>query len=96
MEHMLLNLLNHALMQSPANAEIPLEFHADGEVGEIVIDSGLSLSPHSVSFGELPSGLQRWPGGPGMQAVDSLALAKFCADNLGHELQGCLMDNNRL
>ena len=96
MEHMLLNLLNHALMQSPSNAEIWLEFHTDGEVGEIVIDSELASNPHSTDFDELFSGLQRKPGGSTMDAVDSLLLAKFCADNLGHDLQGCIMGNNRL
>ena len=96
MEHMLRHLLNHALIESPANAEISLEFHTDGETGEIVIDSRLSTNPHSEGFDELLRGLQRKPCGCSIKEFDSLALAKFCAHSLGHGLLGCIIDNNRL
>jgi hypothetical protein len=96
MEHMLLNLLNHALMHSPADAEITLDFHADGAVGELFVDSRLASSPDGEELDELLGGLQREPGAAASAAVDSLALAKFCADCQGHGLHGCIADDNRL
>jgi signal transduction histidine kinase len=80
MEHLLLNLLNHALTQSPPDAEITLDFQADGDTSEIVVGSSL----------------QRQPGAAASGPVDSLALAKFCADCQGHGLQARIMHDNRL
>jgi hypothetical protein len=96
MEHMLLNLLDHALTQSLPDAEITLDFHAEGEVGELVIDSRLASAPQVEGYDELLDGLQPQPGDSASEPVDSLALAKFCADCLGHGLQGCIKDDNHM
>jgi len=96
MEPMLLHLFNRAIKQSPAKAETSLEFRADVAIDEIVSDSLLSTIPHSEGFDKLLSDLHREPVGCCIETIDSLALAKFCADRPGHGLQDCIIDNKRL
>ncbi len=96
MEHMLVNLLGLAIAKSPANSTLSFEFISRFEAGELILESSLSLAVNAGDIDKLLHCLAGPPARVSKQPVDSLALARFCADCHKLNLQGCVTDQNRL
>ena len=96
MEHLLVNLLNHAISHSLAHSEIGFDFRTDDEYGTLTVEG---LMPLSLQGEDLKRYL--WDcgcaesGADNLQPVDPLSLAKSCADGMNLKLSASITDDNR-
>jgi DNA-binding response OmpR family regulator len=80
MEHLLVNLLSHTISQSLAKDQIDLDFQANEQLGEIIIES----SPSGANCSD------------DLESIGPLSLARYCARCLNLRMRVVIPEQDRL
>ena len=96
MEHLLINLLNHAISHSPPRSEINSDFQTDVDYGTLTIESSLSVS---LKDDDLQQSLRESDNSESNadkpHPVDPLSLAKSYADGMNLQLNASKTNGKR-
>jgi len=96
MEHLLANLLSHAISNSPMGSVIRILFQAGAEFCALEIESQMSKSLTSDELKSMFKDFYQNEGGEqGDDSIARLSLAKSCADCMNLKLNVFIEDDNR-
>jgi len=96
MEHLLVNLLSHAIALSPSRNQIDISFRAGVELGELNIESSLSSTVHNDGLTNEVNGQYCAKVTDVDEPIGPLSLAKFCAQHLNLQMHITIVDRERL
>ena len=96
MEHLLINLLYHAVSNSPSRSEINLDFQTDGDYGTLTIESSMMVQLHGDDWQQNLWNSDSSANDEGsLRPVAPLSLAKSYAEGMNLQLKASITDSNR-